>query len=259
MAYLKRHLTFLAASLAAALPCLAQTDAAPPTSFRTFGVGSTVASAGLFFDDKGKAVPLIVDSHGLSPNYPVPPSGVISLFRETPPASPGEPPRRVIVAEARLPKSGPALLALVTVPTGLASRRMTALAVDDSQEVHPANTARVFNFSRRTVAVKTPEGSVELPSGASHVVPYPEKSRVIDLKIAIREKGEWILCSTSPQGIIPKTRMIVVVADDDPTPDNPSPVEPVLNTIYDTSPPPVPTDSLARASTTPSAKLASVR
>lgn len=262
MAYLKRHLTLLAALAAcslASLPGLAQTDAAPPPSFRTFGVGSTAATAGLFFEIKGKAVPLIIDSHGLSPSYPVPASGVVSLFRQAPPAAPGEPPRRVPVADARLAKSGPALLALVAVPTGLSSRRISALPMDDSQETHPSDSARIFNFSRRTVALQTSAGPVELPSGASHIVPYPEKGRVIDLKIAIREKGGWMLCSTSPQGIIPKTRMIVVIADDDPTPENPSPVEPVLATIYDTAPPPVPANGVAGASSASSAKLASVR
>lgn len=262
MAYLKRHLIPLAALAActlASLTGLAQTDAPLPPSFRTFGVGSTAATAGLFFELKGKAVPLIIDSHGLSPSYPVPASGVVSLFRQAPPAAPGEPPRRVSVAEARLAKSGPALLALVAIPTGPASRQVNALSLDDSQETHPAESVRVFNFSRRVVALQTPEGPVELSSGASHIVPYPPKSRVIDLKIAIREKGDWLLCSTSPQGIIPKTRMIVVVADDEPTPHNTDPVEPVLATIYDTSPPPVPASSVARTSSATPAKLASAR
>jgi hypothetical protein len=263
MAYLKRHLILLAAAFVAvsfaALSVRAQTDAAPPPSFRTLGVGSSTATASLFFEDKGKAVPLIIDSHGLSPAYPVPASGIISLFRQAPPASPGEPPRRIPVAETRIAKSGPALLALVAAPNGSSSPRVNALSIDDSQEAHPSGSARVFNFSRRTVALQTSSGPVELPSGASHIVPYPEKSRVIDLKIAIREKGNWLLCSTSPQGIIPKTRMIVVVADDDPTPDNPSPVEPVLNTIYDTSLPPVPATSVVRASSAAPAKLASAR
>lgn len=257
MASLHRHLilhAIVAGSSLLSPVCRAQT-AAPPC-FRTFGVGGGAPTAKLFFENKGKAIPLVIDTQGLSPAYAIPASGVVSLFREEPPAVPGEPRRRVQVAEARLGKPAPMLLALVATPDGQGSHRVSVIVADDSLESHPMESARVFNFSRRRLALQTPDGHVELSAGESHVVPYPAQGRVIDLRIAILEAGEWLLCSTSPQGIIAGTRMIVVVSDDDPTPGNPSPVEPVLSTLYDTAPPVSSASAVVKALSDAPAKFA---
>jgi hypothetical protein len=246
MAYLQRYLiapTFLLLALCLCPPCASsQTEPPKPVMFRTLAVGNTAAVAGLRYADKGRTISLPAGSNSLSQPYPAPRSGHLVLFRELPPAAPGEPFRRIPVTEARLDADGPCLLVLTSFPDPAdpGARKVTAIPVDDSWQVHPAETVRVFNFSRRNAALKIGPDTVELSPAQSHIARYPENSRVIDLKIAISDHGEWKLCSCSPQGIIPKTRMIVVITDEEPTPSNPFTREAEVNIIYDTAPPPEP-------------------
>lgn len=250
MALFARHLIFSAVclfGLAGATRALAAEPAEP--AFRTLAVGKLSAVSGLHYEHAGKDVALAVNNIGLSPAYPAPRGGVLSLYRILPPAAPGEGPRKVPVAEARLEGSSQYLLVLSALsdPGSPGPVQVAALAVDDSWAAHPAESVRVFNFSRRRAAIQvsTPTDTVVLATGESHVAPFPKKGRIVDLKIATQDQGGWVLRFNCPQGIIPKTRTLVVIHDVQPTKEEPNPDDISINTIYDTTPPakPEPADS----------------
>lgn len=243
----KRHLALFAAALLGlfVLPAKSQdqTQGAVPVVFRTLAVGNATIVSGLFYEYQGKSIPLPVDGMSLSAPLPSPPSGRIALYRQLPPLKPGDPPRRIPVAEAQLGKNGPCLLLLTAAadPTSPGATSISALPISDSWDAHPVETVRVFNFSRRRAAIQLEADTTELATTQSHVTPFPKNTRIVDMKVAILEKGEWLLVSGNPPAIIPRTRLIIVLTDMAPTPENPHPTELDIHAVYDDNPPLKPT------------------
>lgn len=243
MAILQRHLSLLSVALFGlfVLPAKSQdqSETAVPVVFRTLAVGNATAVSGLFYDYKGKSVPVPVDGMSLSAPLSSPPSGRIALYRQLPPLKPGDPLRRVPVAEAQLGKNGPYLLLLTSAadPTTRGAIGVSALPISDSWDAHPVETVRIFNFSRRRAAIQLDSDTTELATTQSHVTPFPKNTRIVDMKVAIFEKNAWMLTSSNPPAIIPRTRLIVVITDMEPTPENPHPTEVDIHAVYDDRPP----------------------
>lgn len=242
MALLQRHLTALAAFVTGltvpGVTSFAQ-SAPPPVMFRTLAVGNSAAVANLFYESKGRSVPLLAGSLNLSPFYPAPDDGHLVIYRELPAIPPETKPRKLVVAETRLVPTGPSLVMLAaTIQAG--SPGVTALTVNDAWDAQPADTVRVFNFSRRRTAIQLESATVELATAQSRVLPLAPDSRIADLKIAVWEKEAWQLESANPPAIIPRTRLVIVITDLEPTPQNPRPTEVNVFGIYDTNPPAAP-------------------
>lgn len=250
MALPNRYLTALVAStlsvllinaaftqVAHAQPDSSANAAAPsPVTFRTLAVGNPAGVEKLLYESQGKSVPLQANTLDLSPAYFAPPGGRVALYRETPAVPPETKPRKVPIAEAQLGATGQYLLLLAAANGG----KVTPLAIDDSWSAQPPETLRVFNFSRRRVAIQIGNEASELTTSQSIVAPFPKNSRIVDLKVAVWEKNEWLLASNNPPALIPRTRLILVITDMAPSPENPRPVEVDINGVYDTRPPPEP-------------------
>ena len=245
MAIRKRH---LARVLGLTLLCAATWGTALPGQplpekqvlFRTLAVGNDAAFSGLFYDYKGKPAALNAGSNNLSTLLPSPANGRLSLYRQTPPPAPGDAPGKIPVAEALLGKGGPYLVLLTSTPDTLPplNRRITLLAVDESAETHPLLAIRLFNFSKRRIAVQLNSDAIELATADSHIFTPPPDTPMIPFKVATQESGAWELRLSSQTPVIAPTRSIVVVTDVEPTPERPNPVDIMATTAFDDRPPP---------------------
>jgi hypothetical protein len=245
MAISKRHLirflslTLLcAASLTTSL--LGQTQPEKQVLFRTLAVGNDAAFSGLFYDYKGKPVALNAGSNNLSTLLPSPPNGRLSLYRQTPPPAPGEPPGKVPVTEVLIGKEGPYLILLASTPNTIPplNRKVIPLVVDESVETHPLLAIRLFNFSKRRIAVQINSDAAELATADSHIFTPPPVTPMIPFKVATQESSAWELRLSSQTPIIEQTRSIVVITDIEPTPERPNPVDIMTTTVFDDRPPP---------------------
>jgi hypothetical protein len=245
MAICKRHLTRLlgltllcAVSLATSLR--GQTQPEKQVLFRTLAVGNDAAFSGLFYDYKGKPVSLNAGSSNLSTLLPSPSNGRLSLYRQTPPPAPGEPPGTVPVAEVLIGKEGPYLVLLASTPNTIPplNRKIAPLVVDESLETHPMLAIRLFNFSKRRIAVQLNSEAVELATSESHIfTPQPE-TPMIPFKVATQESGAWELRLSSQTPVIDPTRSIMIVTDVEPSPERPNPVDVMATTVFDDRLPP---------------------
>jgi hypothetical protein len=246
MAITQRHLIIITVSLLGGLISPArlhgQTESKEPVVFRTLAIGNPEALSGLFYEQKGRPVQVRAGSTSLSPAYVCPPGGHLVLYRELPATTPDGVPQRVRMAEADFGDQGPYLLVLAAKSStaGSGATGVMALPVRDSWDTHPAESVRIFNFSRRRAAVKLEADTVELATAESHVMPFPANARIFDLKVAVWENNAWMLASSNPPAIIPRTRLLMVITDTPPSPYNPHPVEVDINAVYDDSPPPAP-------------------
>lgn len=243
MAYTPRHLTLVFTALLGLLcvaRAVAQPAEEPPVLFRTIAIGSTVS--GIFYEiAPGKLVAVSAGGSGLSQPYTSPRSGLISFFREVPSEEPGGKPRRVPVATARLGKGGPYLVVLESTADEAGRTVVNALAIDDSWDVHPLKTVRVFNFSRRAAAVNVEAETRELSTTQSHVFSYPAKKGAARFKVALKEESKWVLRVSCPQGVLPQARSTVLITDVAPTEENPNPVDVNVTNVFDMSKPAAPT------------------
>lgn len=249
MAYPKRHLTRRTASFAFFfwLSACAFAQSAPPVTFRTLAAGNSPALTGLFYESQGRSVPIQAGPLNLSPAYPAPDGGRLVVYREIPPVPPETNPKRIVVAETTLGKEGPCLVVLAATAS-----KVAAVTFDDSWASQSEDSVRILNFSRRRTAIQLESNTAELNPAQDQVLPLRPGSHIADLKIAVLENNDWLLASNSPPAIIPRTRLIILITDMPPTPENPRPAEVDIWGVYDSSPPPRPAqDSAARASAKP--------
>ena len=226
----------LTASISRAQPIQVE----PPVTFRTLALGA--ALEGVFYEDRpGHAVPIIASTSGFSTSYVCPASGDVSIYKEVSPVPPETKPRRVPVAEAQLGKGGPWLVLITSTAAAPGGKRQfAALAVDDSWVAHPVRTIRVLNYmkSRARAAVKIGGDTIELPSGGSHIFPYPGEAEESWVQVAVQEENGWVLRSSGPKATFPKTRSTMVLSNAPPSPIDPEPRSIMVSSLVDAAPPP---------------------
>jgi hypothetical protein len=191
---------------------------APPAVFRTLAFSADVSE--VFYDLHGKPVPVSAAAAGMSMPYEIPAGGRVSFYRLQPADTPEGKPRRVIVTEASMTGPGPFLVfmaARTESPGGI-----WVQVVEDSWETHPAETIRLFNFSRRNVAVKIviKNTVAELAPGEEKILPYVANGQFW-LQVATKEAGSWVMRVSAPQVAPPTARITAILFDQQPTPDRP--------------------------------------
>jgi len=221
---------FAAAALAHS--AVAQSAAAAPARFRVVSLAETAA---LFYDAGHAKMRINAGIDAFSSLLPAPADREIVLYTETPATAPGQPPAKTALARARLPGSGlgPFLIVLHPNPRG-ADLKFGSLVIDQSLEAHPPQTYRVFNFSRRRLAVNLADKNLLLASRESGLVPYP-KGRKAWIKVAANTTGnDWLLVRSSSHPVGPGTRTSVFLLDIPPTPDVPNPTGVIIRRIRET-------------------------
>ena len=215
MALAQRYLIRVLASLlplAAVFSRAQSPDAPEPTP--QFRMVSMAQVETFFFDVEKKKEQLNACVGSLSRLYPAPKNREIVFYAEVPNADPKLPPAKVPLSKAVLPphNPGPFLILLRKNPGG-SELKFTTLVIDNSLESYPANTYRVFNFSKRRLAVRLAEKNLVLASGQSQTVPYPD-TRKAWLQVAADENGAgWLLVSSSAQPVGTNSRTTVFLVD----------------------------------------------
>lgn len=210
----------------------------PPAAFRTLAFSADVSE--VFYDLRGKPVPVAAATAGLSMPYEVPTGGRVVFYRLQPAETPEGKPRRVTVTDANLNGSGPFLLFMAARPESPGGIWMQE--VEDSWETHPADTIRLFNFSRRNVAVRIVIKDVvaELLPGQERILPYVANGQFW-MQAATKEAEGWVMRVSAPQVAPPTARITAIMFDQQPTPDRPVTHELDLVKYIDVAPkPPAP-------------------
>lgn len=248
MAFLKRHLNGetrrVAGVMLAVLTLGLFTSAvrgqseAPPVVFRTLAFSGDVSE--VFYELRGKPVPVTAATAGLSMPYEIPAGGRVVFYRLQAAETPEGKPRRVTVTNAEMNGPGPFLVFMAARPES--SGGIWVQVVEDSWATHPADTIRLFNFSRRNVAVRIVIKDVvaELTSGQDRVLPYVAKGQFW-MQAATKEPEGWVMRVSAPQVAPPTARITAIMFDQQPTPDRPVTHELDLVKYIDVAPkPPAP-------------------
>lgn len=174
----------------------------------------------VFYDLKGTAVPVTAAAAGLSMPYETSAGGRVVFYRQQPAETPGGKPRRVTLAEENLGGPGPFLVFMAARPESPGG--IWIQVIEDSWETHPVDTIRLFNFSRRNVAVKIviKDLVAELTPGQERILPYLAKGQFW-LQAATKEAEGWVMRVSAPQVAPPTARITAIMFDQQPTPDRP--------------------------------------
>lgn len=193
-------------------PASAQTRSAePPPQFRVVSMSDVET---FLFDIEKKQETLYASLGAFSPLYSAPASRELLFYKEEPNPDPKLPPRKVPLAKATLPSNnpGPFLIIIHRTNTG-APLPYEAVVIKHSLADHPVNTYRVFNFSKRRLAVNLADQNLILTRGESRQVSYPN-TRKAWLKVAANEDGDnWLLVSSSPHVIGTDSRTTIFLVD----------------------------------------------
>lgn len=218
MAFSQRHLIrfilALGCALAGATVVSAQTRpmSESPPRFRVVTMSGVHT---LLFDVEGKPQTLTAGAGSFSRLHSAPPDRGLVFYRLVPAPDPASPPVKVPLARVRLPASpreGPFLVVLFKNPAG-AETEFGGLVFDHSLEAHPENTYRVFNFSRRRMAVNLGESRMILACGGHDTAPYSGE-RNTWLRVAAEEApDDWLLVSSGAHSVGAGTRTTIFLVD----------------------------------------------
>jgi len=212
MALFFRHLIAALVPLAlASASAQSPKPPAPPPQFRIVSMSDVET---FLFDINKKKETVYASVGAFSPLYPAPPSRDLLLYKEEPNPDPKLPPTKVPLAKAKLPGDGPGpFLILVHRTAAGAALPYETTVINHSLLDHPANTFRVFNFSKRRLAVNLADQNLILEKGQSDRVPYPN-TRKTWLKVAANEDdGNWLLVSSSPHSVGTDSRTTIFLVD----------------------------------------------
>ncbi|GHC09800.1 hypothetical protein GCM10007047_28880 [Cerasicoccus arenae] len=166
----------------------------------------------VLFDIDKEPIILRTSLGSFSRLYPASKNGDVVFYKETPnPKDPNLPPIKTTLAQAKLSDGGPYIILLIQNPAGSALEYKTVV-LDHSLEKFPANTYRVYNFSKRQLAVQLAETDILLNTGESGSIPYPDTSKTW-LKVAANDQDEgWLVVRSAPQttGINNRTTLFLV-------------------------------------------------
>lgn len=224
MAFFQRHL--IAACIGTL--CLivsynyAQTPETPETQFRVLSMADVET---VLFDIDEDTEYLTASVGKMSRLYPAPKNGNVVFYKETPNPDPELPPIKTPLAKAHLPSQsvGPYIILINPNPPG-AELKFATIVLDHSLERFPSNTYRVYNYSKRQLAVRLADTDLLLNPAESGSVPYPDAKKAW-LKVAANDQDEgWLLVRSSPQSVGANTRTTIFLVDLKPTPRSPNPL-----------------------------------
>jgi hypothetical protein len=214
----------------------AQASDKHPVTFRTLALNTHIE--GLYYDQRGAPVSVSAGATGLSMPYEVPVGGRIVFYRLIPSPVPSEPrPRRVNVAEVNMTGDGPFLVFMGKSP---GTDEIAIQVSDDSWEIHPLETIRVFSFSRRNLMVKIANITADLNPTKDKLFSYVPSGQFW-LQAATKDPAGWEIRVSAPQVAPPRARITAIFFDQQPSVDRPVTHELQLVKFIDVGPqPPTP-------------------
>lgn len=203
----------------------AQNGAKPPPPPPQFRIVSMADTATFLFDVENKQETLYATAGAFSRLYPSPPTRELVFYKQEPNPDPRLPALKVPLARAIIPAGpGPFLVLLASAGPGAPLPFQTRV-IDHSLAQHPPGTYRVFNFSRRRLAVNLADVKFILARGQEERAPYPP-TRKAWLQVAADEgRNGWLPVSGSPHvvGAATDSRTTVFLVDIPPSELDPAP------------------------------------
>ncbi|WP_269522389.1 hypothetical protein [Coraliomargarita parva] len=197
-------------------------ESSAPVQFRLIALGNVVE---MLYEVDGHAEKIYASPGGFSRYYDAPERRKLLFYREetAPPEIGGL--VKVPLANVTLPGgSGPFLIVLKPVQNEAAPYYQHAV-FDASLDVHRNGYFRIFNFSKRKMAVQLARKNMVLASAQSELVQYPEESKAW-LKVAVSNQKDdgWMRVSSSPRAISENTRITIFLVDIPPSEQDPNPL-----------------------------------
>ena len=218
----RRSLTLLALLLFFAHNSFGQnaSEADGQAKFRVISLADTTS---VFYDDDDKKKLLHVGIGTFTRLYPAPRDRKVELYTEEPNPDPSKPPIKVPLARAILPAGEGPFLVILYQNRNESGLTYNTTVIDHSLSAHPADNYRVFNYSKRNLAVQLADKEFLLKKGQSANVAYPN-ARKAWLKVAAddREDG-WLVVKSSPHVIGNNSRTTIFLVDLPSTPRDPDP------------------------------------
>jgi hypothetical protein len=144
---------------------------------------------GLKYDNGSKTTEIVALDSAFSPVYFLKNSTKLELYRDTEdPENNGGRESLVVLAA---PEASVTRAILILAPGGGGS--FFARWIDDSPAMHPANTLRVHNFTRKPLAFQSNGEQWRLGPSEVYGVSIPTSARQIPLQIAEETDGKWAI------------------------------------------------------------------
>ncbi|MFH1500054.1 MAG: hypothetical protein ABII82_19790 [Verrucomicrobiota bacterium] len=201
------------------------------------------ALPGVWIDD-GSPRPerLSASPNRFSPPRPVPAGGRLELYREEPAETPGQPPRRVPVAQTRVStEPGANTLVVLHQPNRAAEPRWPAdrpkvTLLDIRLPTHGPGSVRAVNLGTRPIGLKIDGKPARLEPGAS-LVSAPLTGAKPWLQAAVLGGGGWQRVIGGPVRVREGERLTVFFLDPLPIDGDPFPFGTQMRKVADRPPP----------------------
>ena len=224
----------------------AQAQASTEAQFRVMSVSGLQS---LFFDVDKETKYVTASAGSLSRLYPAPKNRKVVFFQETPNPDPKLPPIKTLLARAQLPAGSPGpFIILINRNSRGDGPKFNTMVLDHSLDEFPAKTCRVYNFSKRQLAVRLDETNMLLAKFESGSAPYQNASGTdsssgaggpvkIWIKVGVKAPdGNWLVVRSVSQTVGSNSRTTMFIVDLRPSEHGPDPlgviVRPVRERIY---------------------------
>ena len=184
-------------------------------SMRVISFGFPVES--IFYDNGGKKEELRTGVGSLSGSLPMPKGEFMKLYKEIQLPIEGSDEKKVTYLEVGtipLIKSSKAIV-ILKVPEDLTEVQIKGRAFKDSMTLHSKETARVFNLSKKLVAIRAGKETLKVTSGGSGVISWKAvafNSVAYQIGTIDKETGAWITAERSECVVDPLMRTFVFIS-----------------------------------------------
>lgn len=181
-----------------------------------FGAESGFDVEPLYYSKGGKKMQLFTAVGSLSTSMPMPKGEFMKLYQEEQLPIEGSTETKVSYREVgTVPLvSGSKAIVLLVVPADLTKEKIRGRAFKDSLALHPRETARVFNMSKKVVAIRVGKESLKLAVGETGTVPWKAVAfNSVSYQVGTQGKdpGTWEVIESSECAAHPDMRTFVFI------------------------------------------------
>ena len=172
---------------------------------------------GIFYEDKGRKMELGIGVGTLSSSMPMPKGGGMKLYQGIELPIEGSEKKQTTYREIGSVElvSGSRAIILLVIPEDLSKEKIRGRAFADSKSIHPKETARVFNMSTKTVAIRAGKEAMKLPVGETGAIKWKAMAfNSVAYQIAMEgiEEGTWEIIQKAECAAHPDMRTFVFIS-----------------------------------------------
>jgi len=229
--YMKMKHTFVLSGLVAAgllgviSPAMAQNVTIAPNdtspvenyrrSMRVISFGFPAES--IYYENKGQKVELTAGVGSLSSSLPMPKGEFLKLYKQTQIPIAGSDKMKSTYQEVgtiALIKDPKAIL-LLRIPEDLSKNKIVGKIFKDSTALHPKKSARVFNISKKQIAIRAGKNTLKVAVGESGIIPWKAmafNSVAYQIGMIDKKSGGWLTVERSECVTHPEMRTFVFIS-----------------------------------------------